>query len=82
MKTTKLIQRIQKLLNRSPEETKLKNLRKTIKQLRNKQRDLEKKLKHSHGKYQRRRLQQKIDLLYLQRGKGLEVYRRIKAERQ
>ncbi|MCB1789104.1 MAG: hypothetical protein KDJ27_05995 [Gammaproteobacteria bacterium] len=82
MKTEKLIHRIQKLLQRAPEETKLKKLHKTIKALRNKQKDLEQKLKRTQGKHARQRLQQKIDVLYVQRRKGIEVYRQLKAERR
>jgi septal ring factor EnvC (AmiA/AmiB activator) len=79
MKTMKLVARIQKLLRRPPEETPLKKLRKTIKALKEKQRELEGKLKHTHGQRERQRLQQKIDVLNAQRRKGAEVYRQLKA---
>lgn len=81
MKTMKLLARIQELLGRPPEETPLNKLRKTIKALKEKQQDLEDKLKRTRGKHERRRLQQKIDVLKAQRRKGAEVYRRLKAER-
>jgi len=82
MKTTKLVAKIQKLLRRPPEETQLKKLRKTIKALKDKQKDLENKLKRTHGKHDRQRLQQKIEVLKAQRLKGAEVYYRLKAERE
>lgn len=82
MKTMKLIERIQKLLGRPPEETKLKKLRKTIRLLKDKQDELEKALKHSHSKHARQRLQQKIDVLRAQRQKGAETYRMLKAEQK
>ena len=82
MKTTKLIARVQKLLQRPPEETKLKKLRKTVKALKQKQEDLEDKLKHTRSKPARERLQQKIDVLKAQRRKGAEVYRRLKDEQK
>ena len=68
------------LLQRPPEETKLKKLRKTVKALKAKQEDLE-------DKAQARRLrvsalQQKIDVLKAQRRKGPEVYRRLKDEQK
>lgn len=81
MKTTKLMARVQKLLQLPPEETKLKKLRKTIKALKEKQEELEEKLKRTRGKHSRERLQQKIDVLRAQRRKGAETYHRLKAER-
>lgn len=81
MKTTKLVAKIQKLLQRPPEETKIKKLRKTIKALKAKQEELEGKLKRTHGHHDRKRLQQKIEVLEAQRRKGAELYRRLKAER-
>jgi len=82
MKTTKLIARVQELLQRLPEETKLKKLRKAVKALKEKQEDLEDKLKHTKGKHARERLKQKIDVLQAQRRKGAEVYRRLKDEQK
>ena len=80
MKTSKLVATLQKLLQRPPEETKIKKLRKTIKKLKAKQKELEDRLKHTHGKHDRKRLQQKIDVLKVQRRKGVEVYQRLKAD--
>jgi len=82
MKTAKLVSRIQKLLQRPLEETKIKKLRKTIKALKEKQKDLEGRLKRTHDKHDRKRLQQKIEVLKAQRLKGAEVYHRLKAERE
>ena len=79
MKTMKLIAKIQALLQRPPEETELKKLRKTIKALKEKQEDLEHKLKRTQGKHARQRLQQKIDVLYAQRKKGAAAYHKLKA---
>jgi len=82
MKTMKLVAKIQKLLQRPPEETKIKKLRKTIKALKDKQKELENKLKRTHGKHERQRLEQKIEVLKAQRLKGAEVYYQLKAERE
>ena len=79
MKTKKLIGKLQDLLQRPPEETKLKKLRKTIKALKEKQEQLEDRLKRTRDKHARQRLQQKIDVLHAQRRKGAETYRRLKA---
>lgn len=81
MKTMKLIAKIQRLLQRPPEETKIKKLRKTIKALKEKQEALEEKLKRTRGKHERQRLQQKVEVLQAQRRKGAQVYRQLKAER-
>ena len=64
MKTMKLIE--------------LKKLRKTIKALKEKQEDLEHKLRRTQGKHARQRLQQKIDVLHAQRKKGAAAYRKLK----
>lgn len=81
MKSSKLIDQIQKLLQRSPEKAKKKKLCQTIKALGKKQKELEKKLKRTEGKRDRQRLKQKIEVLRVQRRKGLEFYRQIKATR-
>lgn len=80
MKTMKLIAKIQTLLQRPPEDTRLKKLRRTIKALKEKQEELENKLKRTQGKHQRQRLQQKIDVLHAQRKKGAAAYRELKVE--
>lgn len=81
MKTMKLIAKVQRLLQAAPQDSKLKKLRKTVKALKEKQEDLEHKLKGTRGKHSRERLRQKIDVLRAQRLKGAEAYRRLKAER-
>ena len=81
MKTMKLIEKLGKLMQRPPEEAKLKKLRKTIKALKDKQEELEEKLKRTRGKHSRERLQQKIDVLRAQRRKGADLYRELKASR-
>jgi len=82
MKTMKLVAKIQELLQRPAEETKIRKLRKTIKALKDKQKELEHKLKRTHGKHDRQRLEQKIAVLKAQRLKGAEVYYRLKAEHE
>ncbi|WP_078120971.1 hypothetical protein [Thiosocius teredinicola] len=80
MKTMKLVAKIQRLLKRPPEEMRLKKLRKTIKSLKDKQEELEDKLKRTRGKHAREKLKRKIDVLYAQRCKGAEVYRGLKKQ--
>ena len=80
MKTTKLIDKFQKLISKGPEETPTKKLCKTVKALKDKQKDLENRLKRTEGKHARQRLRQKIQVLKAQRRKGVELYRSLKAK--
>ena len=80
MKTTKLIDKFQRLVSKAPEETPSRKLCKTIKALKNKQKDLEDRLKRTEGKHARQRLKQKIDVLKAQRRKGAELYKSLKAK--
>ncbi len=82
MKTSKLVDRIRRLLKKSPKETKLSKLYDTVKALKRKQKDLEHKLKSTDGKRERQRLKHKIDVLRVQRKKGARLYRDIKAQRR
>jgi peptide subunit release factor 1 (eRF1) len=78
MKTTRLIHKIQDLMKQPPEETPRKKLCRTLKVLKSKQKDLEKKLKRTEGRHARQRLKQKIEVLRTQRRKGVELYRLLK----
>lgn len=79
MKTNKLIKRLKGLMQGAPKETPRKKLRKTVKALREKQRDLEKKLQRIEGKHARRRLKRKIDVLRAQRRKGTTLYKSLQS---
>jgi FtsZ-binding cell division protein ZapB len=79
MKTMKLIDKINRLIEKPAAETPLKKLRKTVRALKEKQTDLEARLKHEKGQHSRDRLEQKIDVLKAQRRKGAEKYRKLKA---
>ena len=80
MKTTKLLKRIGAMLSQSPEATKRRQLHKTIKELKRKQKDLEDRLKDADGKQERRHIQQKIDILRAQRRKGAALYKELKSQ--
>jgi predicted ATP-grasp superfamily ATP-dependent carboligase len=79
MKAMRLVDRIQKLLERPHQDVSLKKLRKTVKALKQKQEDLEERLKRTRRKHSRRKLQKKIELLRAQRKQGAEAYRRLAA---
>ncbi len=79
MKTIKLIEKLQQLMQGAPKETPRKKLCKTVKALRGKQRKLEKKLQHTEGKHARQRLKHKIGVLRAQRRKGMALYKSLKS---
>ena len=80
MKTTRLIDKINKLISKPAKDTPLKKLRKTIRALKAKQKKLEAELKRTSGKHAKGRLVQKIRVLRAQRKKGAERYFGLKKE--
>lgn len=83
MTTDKLYKRLGKLLDHSDDTDKkhIKKLREVLKALKKRQRQLEEKLKDAKGAHEQRKLRQDIDVLKLQRKKGVKVYKRMKRER-
>ena len=77
MKTMKLVSRVEKLLKCPPDDLPIKKLRKTIKGIKQKQEDLEERLKRTRRTGARRRLQLKINVLKLQRARGAASYHRL-----
>jgi FtsZ-binding cell division protein ZapB len=80
MKTMKLLARLNDLIAKPPDETPLKKLRKTVRALKDKQAELESRLKSTGGRHSRERIEQKIKVIKAQRRKGAERYRALKAE--
>jgi hypothetical protein len=78
MTTKKLLHRIKRMLEQPREKTKRKKLCKTIQALRQKQRDLEKKLAETDDAHARERLAQKIKVVRKQRSKGVALHRQMK----
>jgi predicted nucleic acid-binding Zn-ribbon protein len=81
MTTKNLLSRIKAMLKAPPGETELSKLKKTVKRLKARQKELEEKLEKTKGKQSRRSLQQKIDVLHAQRRKGAKLYRELKTKR-
>ena len=77
MKTMKLVSRIERLLKCPPEELSVKKLRKSIKALKQKQEDLEERLKRTRRTGSRRRLKMQIQVLKVQRARGAETFRHL-----
>jgi hypothetical protein len=78
MKTMNLIDKLNRLMAEPARDTPLKKLRKTVRALRQKQKDLEETLRHTKGRHARQRVEQKIQVLRAQRRKGAERYRALK----
>lgn len=78
MHTKKLVHRIKRMLEQPRDKTKRKKLCKTLKLLRDKQRDLESKLADADDAHARERLAQKIKVIRKQRSKGVALYRDMK----
>jgi hypothetical protein len=78
MSTGKLLDRLKAWLDDPPEKSRLKQLRRTVKALKQKQRELEVRLDKTEGKHARHRLEHKIRVLKKQRSKGAALYRELK----
>lgn len=83
MTNAKLFAKLRSLMARadSADKKHIKKLRKVLHKLKERQRELEADLEDSKPD-KRARISQEIELIRLQRGKGAEVYRAIKAQRK
>ncbi len=83
MKSKKLLQKLNSLmgLNENADQAQVKQLRKVLKSLKKRQDELKDKLESADAEQERRKLQQKIDVIQLQREKGVEVYKNLKQAR-
>lgn len=84
MKSKKLLEKLNALLGLGADADKeqVKKLRKVLKTLKDKQTTLQTKLDSTQGDHERRKLQQKIDVIQRQREKGVEVYKTMKEARE
>jgi hypothetical protein len=80
MTKEKLYKRLGKLIDRreDPDRKQLKELRQVLQQLKQNQKELIGRLEHAGSPHQRRKLQQDIEVLKLQRKKGVTVYKELK----
>ena len=83
MKRKKLLKKLNAMLGKgeAADKAHVKKLRKVLKTLKEKQEDLKLELEQAEGEAERRKAQQKIDVIQRQREKGVEVYKEIKVER-
>ena len=59
----------------------IKKLRKVLRKLKKNQKELQASLDELEGEHERRKVKQDIELLKLQRKKGVKVYKRLKQEK-
>lgn len=80
MTNAKLFEKLGKLLDKSEDADKqhVKKLRKVLRQLKKNQKALELSLQDIDAKNERRKIAQDIEVLELQRKKGIKVYKSLK----
>jgi hypothetical protein len=83
MKSKKLLEKLNSLmgLSENADKAQVKQLRKVLKSLKKRQDELITELESADAEQERRKLQQKIDVIQLQREKGVEVYKKLKKAR-
>ena len=59
----------------------IKKLRKVLRKLKKNQKELQASLDELEGEHERRKVKQDIEVLKLQRKKGVKVYKRLKQEK-
>ncbi len=84
MNNAKLFAKLRSLMEKADNADKkhIKKLRKTLHQLKDRQHELEENLEQVSSPDKRAKIRQEIDVIRLQRGKGAQVYKQIKAERK
>lgn len=80
MKNEKLLDKLGGLLESSEkaDAKHIKKLRKVLQKLKKRQQELAAKLENTEGEHDRRRINQEIEVLKLQRKKGAVVYKTLK----
>ncbi len=83
MKTKKLLEKLNRLigLGDNADQEEIKKLRKVLKALKEKQMKLTGELEAAKGEHERRKLQQKLEVVRAQRKKGVAVYKSLKEAR-
>jgi len=80
MTNAKLFEKLGTLLEIGEDADKkhIKKLRKVLQKLKKRQKELVASLVEAEGKHERRKIEQEIEVLKLQRNKGVKVYKRLK----
>ena len=84
MSNAKLFAKLRSLMEKADnaDKKRIKKLRKILHQLKDRQHELEENLEQVSSPDKRAKIRQEIDVIRLQRGKGAQVYKQIKAERK
>ena len=80
MTNAKLFEKLGALLEIGEDADKkhIKKLRKVLQKLKKRQKELVAALEGTEGQHERRKIEQEIEVLKLQRKKGVKVYKRLK----
>lgn len=80
MKAKKLLERVMRFLDADTQTQleQIKSIRKILKQLKEKERELQGELSHEQEPEAREALQNKLDVIYAQRRKGLDQIKHLK----
>jgi predicted nucleic acid-binding Zn-ribbon protein len=84
MTTTELLKKLHKLTENveRADKKQIKQLRKTLRKLKSKQSKLKEKLEDTTGEHEARKIKQEIEVLKLQRTKGVRIYKELKRARE
>lgn len=84
MTSSELLKKLHKLTENveSADKKQIKQLRKTLRKLKSKQGELKGKLENTAGEHEARKLKQEIEVLKLQRTKGVRIYKELKRARK
>ena len=84
MNNAKMFAKLWSLMEKADNADKkhIKKLRKILHQLKDRQHELEEGLEQVSDPDKRAKIRQEIDVIRLQRGKGAQVYKQVKAERK
>ena len=84
MNNDKLFAKLRSLMETADNADKkhIKKLRKILHKLKDRQHELEEVLEQTSSPDRQAKIRQEIDVIRLQRGKGAQVYKQVKAERK
>lgn len=82
MTNAKLFEKLRSLLERTndADQRHIKKIRKVLHKLKSRQRKLETSLEQIESEHERKKIKQEIQVLQLQRQKGVEVYKQLKQD--
>ena len=82
MTNAKLFEKLRSLLERTndADQRHIKKIRKVLHKLKSRQRKLETSLEQIESEHERKKIKQEIQVIQLQRQKGVEVYKQLKQD--